>query len=210
MHVIIQGKQISVGPSLTRHAEERLHDINQKYFNRAIDAHVIFSREGHGFIKAHLSTRVGRNMNVQSEAVENDPYLAFDVAAGKLAKQLRRHKRRLRDHRDHGDNDNVVNVRALILSDDSIDQSEDAAADIGTGEEPAIVAEMTTPILTLSVSEAVMHMDLSGQPALLFRNARDQSINMVYRRTDGNIGWVDAGTATQGAASEAVRRQASG
>lgn len=192
MQLTVQGKQMDVGDALRTHVTERLEDINSKYFNHATDATVTFAKEGHGrgLIKASIHIRVGKNIMVIADNTEADPYVAFDTTAEKVAKQLRRYKKKLRDH--HTRNNQVPETDFLRATDYTIaDTASDSKDDIEVGDEPVVVAEMTTDIQTMSVSDAVMRMDLSGQPALLFRNAKHKGLNMVYRRADGNIGWID-------------------
>lgn len=188
MQLTVQGKQIDLGDALRVHVEEKIEDLNEKFFNHATHATVTFSREGHGhgLVRCHISISIGKNINVMADGVEGDPYLAFDTAIAKAASQLRRYKNRLRDTHERMERavEESTMARDLTLGED---------ADEGNEEHPPVIAELTTEIQTLSVSEAVMLMDLAGQPAMLFRNASHNGLNMVYRRKDGNIGWVDAG-----------------
>jgi ribosomal subunit interface protein len=190
MELSVHGKQIDVGDALRIHVTDKLEDLNQKYFNHATFATVTFSREGHGKprTKAHISVQIGKNIMVVADAVETDPYVSFENAAEKIGKQMRRYKRRLRDHHDRmeqepGETNSATDYVLAAASE------QDTAQEV---ENPVVIAEMTTDILTLSVSEAVMRLDLAGQPALLFKNASNGGINMVYRREDGHIGWVDS------------------
>ncbi len=206
MQLTVQGKQIDVGDALRVHATEKIEDLSQKYFNHTTDATVTFSREGHGhgLHKALISIRIGKNIQVLGEAVEGDPYFAFDTAAARVAKQLRRYKRRLRDH--HARTNDTPESEIIKARDYTIATTPQAAheeEEPAHGADPLIVAEMTMNIETLSVSEAVMRMDLAGQTALLFRNASHNELNMVYRREDGNVGWVDP---VQAAAVKNARR----
>lgn len=193
MQLSVQGKQINVGNSLRTHVDEKLNDINSKYFNRAIDATVIFSREGEGFFKANISIRVGKNILILGDAIEADIYMAFDVASAKVAKQLRRYKNRLRNHHhriEQTPEGEIIKARDYTLAMEAFKGSEEEA-EPEAEDNPLIVAEMSSDIETLSVSEAVMRMDLANQSALLFRNASHNGLNLVYRRNDGNVGWVD-------------------
>ena len=187
MNVTVQGKQINVGDALKTHVSEKLEDLNSKFFNRAIDGNVVFSKEGHGFYRAHIVIHIGKDIMVQAHATEDDPYLSFDVASGKIARQMRRYKNRLRDHREAADvADIAANARDTVFAHvDEQDNEQNVTRD------PVVVAEMTTVIPTLAVADAVMRLDLSGNAALLFRNPGHGRLNMVYRRNDGNIGWVD-------------------
>lgn len=189
MNLSVHGKQMDLGDALHTHVETKLGDINSKYFNRAIDATVTFAPEGHGFVKTHISIRVGKDILVMSDSQGGDAYIAFDTAADKVAKQLRRYKRRLRDHHERPSEETAF-TKARDYTIESIDVANDDE-ESAHGSDPAVIAEMDTHIQTLSVSDAVMRLDLSGQNALLFRNAKSGHINMVYRRTDGHIGWVD-------------------
>lgn len=187
MQISIHGKQMDLGDSLRAHISDKLEDIDQKYFNSTIEAVTTLAPEGHAFTKAHVSFRVGKDINVMADAKDTDPYAAFDSAAEKVAKQLRRYKKRLRDHHERLEEDNVIPAQNYILSPEP-EAPADAEPD---QQEPTIVAEVVSNIQTMSVSEAVMRLDLSGENALMFRNGKHDGLNMVYRRTDGNIGWVD-------------------
>ncbi|MCI5059960.1 MAG: ribosome-associated translation inhibitor RaiA [Alphaproteobacteria bacterium] len=189
MQLSIHGKQMDLGDSLKTHISDKLEDINQKYFNRAIEAIVTLSPEGHAFTKSHVSIRVGKDILVQGTAQDTDPYASFDQAADKVAKQLRRYKKRLRDHHERLEKDVALPAQNYVISPDTnMHEHEDQEPD---HKEPVVVAEMATNIQTMSVSEAVMRLDLSEENALMFRNAQHEGLNMVYRRHDGNIGWID-------------------
>lgn len=205
MKLTITGKQIDLGDALRGHVSESLEQVTGKYFNGAIDATVAFSRQSHLF-RADLSVHVSRNILMQSSGEAGDPYVAFDQAADRLAKRLRRHKRRLSDHHRDAPTEPAVPAQAYVLEmtpaelddlagehDETATESPAAALD-GNGAEgdrPVVIAEMTTPIDVLTVSQAVMRLDLGDLPALMFRNRAHGGLNMVYRRPDGNVGWVD-------------------
>lgn len=188
MQLSITGKQMDLGDALRQHITDKIEDINKKYFNRGIELIVTLSPEGHSFVKTHISIRVGKDIMVMSDAQEVDPYVSFDAACEKVAKQLRRYKKRLRDHHERLEETNIIPAQNYVLSpetDANIEKDEPEHAD------PIVVAEMVTNIQTMSVSEAVMRLDLSGENALLFRNPHHDGLNLVYKRHDGNIGWVD-------------------
>jgi ribosomal subunit interface protein len=185
MQLTVQGKQMDLGDALRTHVSEKLEDLNSKYFNRAIDATVTFSPEGQAFTKTHITIRVGKDIMVNSDATETDPYVAFDQAADKVGKQLRRYKRKLRDHHQRLEDapaDHFSSGLDYILSPDQNNEEV---------HEHLVIAEIATNIQTMSPSDAAMRLELSGNPALMFRNAGHKGLNMVYRRPDGNIGWVD-------------------
>ena len=190
MQLSVHGKQMDLGDSLKAHIEGKLEDIDQKYFNRAIEATATLSPEGNAFTKAHVSFRIGKDIFVVADAKDTDPYAAFDSAAEKVAKQLRRYKKRLRDHHERLEEDNVIPAQNYVLSPEP-EAVDDNHNEPETSAQPLVVAEMITNIQTMSVSEAVMRLDLSGENALLFRNPQHDGLNMVHRRSDGNIGWVD-------------------
>lgn len=189
MHLSVKGKQLDVGDALRSHVGDSIENIVTKYFTKPIEANVVFSRDAHLF-RADISVHVGRGIVLQSIGESSEPYPAFDVAAEKIAKRLRRYKRRLKDHhRPDGVSDGVdesIPASQYILE---AEAEEPHLEENGT--QPVIVAEMATRIDTLTVGEAVMRMDLAELPALMFRNRAHGGLNMVYRRTDGHVGWVD-------------------
>jgi ribosomal subunit interface protein len=196
MHLTVTGKQVDVGDALRRHVETALDGLLGKYFGTAIEAHAVFTREAH-LISTDLSLHVGRGMVVNSSAAATDHYVAFDAAAERLAKQLRRYKRRLRDYHGkaraphlEGEAERPEMAQAFVLApiDEDDDAAETATAD---GGGPVVIAEMSTELPQLTVGEAVMRMDLADAPVLLFRNRSHGELNVVYRREDGNIGWID-------------------
>jgi ribosomal subunit interface protein len=192
MELAVHGKQMDVGDSLRGHVKEKIEDLSVKYFNHTTYATVTFSRDGHGHqhTKVHITIKLGKNIMIVADAIEMDPKLAFDSAADKAAKQLRRYKRRLRDHHERVERtpeSEFMKARDYVIATTHQDNEED----VTHGENPAVIADMVTNIETMSVSEAVMRLDLSGQPAFMFCNGSHGGFNMVYRRTDGNIGWVD-------------------
>lgn len=194
MEMTVQGKQIDVGDALREHVTGKMNDIDQKYFNHATDATVTFSREGHGgLFKVNISVHVSKNIMVVTEATENDPYLAFDAASEKAAKRLRRYKRKLRDHHNRIEKTpeaEMVKANYYTLATQGAEeQDNNEAAD--AGDDPTIIAEIKTNIEKMSVSEAVMRMELADLNAMLFRNASNNKLAMVYIRKDGNIGWIE-------------------
>ncbi|MDR3518295.1 MAG: ribosome-associated translation inhibitor RaiA [Azospirillaceae bacterium] len=210
MHLSVKGKQLDVGDALRTYVAEHLGPKVTKYFDNSIEATVTFSRVAHLY-RADISVHVGRNMVLQSVSEATEPYPAFDTALDKLSKRLSRNKRRLRDHRK-AEGTPVESVPAAqyvlaaevdlpsygVASEAPQAEHEDPAED--DSNKPVIIAEMTTSIDTLTVSEAVMRLDLGELPALLFRNRAHGELNLVYRRSDGHVGWVDP-KGSQGAAA---------
>lgn len=185
MQLSVKGKQIDVGDALRSHVEARLKDITGKYFNDSLDAHVTFSREGHSF-RADITVHAGRGITLQANGSANEPYPAFDMAADRVARQLKRYRNKIKDHHHEGKSREAEAMMANAFVLHGAQDSEEEAND-----NPVVVAEMTTPIETMSVSEAVMRLDLGDLPALMFRNRANGGLNMIYRRDDGNVGWVD-------------------
>ena len=184
----ISGKQIDIGEALQTHVRDELGAVVQKYAERPTDAQVVFSKNAHEFVceaVVHLST----GLTAQAKSHATEIYAAFDECANKMEKQLRRYKRRLKDH--HKERPNPVEVLGgasyILASEEGHDDSEPESL------QPMIIAEMETRIPTISVGEAVMQMELAHAPVLMFRNEKTNGVNVVYRREDGNIGWIDPG-----------------
>ena len=186
MRYQITGKQIDIGEALQTHVRTELGSTLDKYAGRPTDATVIFSKSAHEYVCeaiVHLST----GLTTQARGHSTEIYAALDQCVEKMDKQLRRYKRRLKDHhRDRSEPVELSGASSYIL----------ASEDAGTESEPEslqpiIVAEMETQIPSLSVGEAVMQMELAGAPVLVFRKEGKDGLNVVYRREDGNIGWID-------------------
>ncbi len=184
MKVSVTGKGLQVGDALREHVGSALESVVEKYFGNAIDADVVISREGHLF-RTDVSVRVGRGIQLRGHETGDNAYSAFDTAAEHLSKRLRRHKRRLRSRQNTKDAD-LTRARSYVLAEEN-----EADESGGEHDNPTVVAEQTVNIENLSVSEAVMRLDLGQLPLKLFRNARHGGLNVVYRRPDGHIGWID-------------------
>ena len=187
MRYQISGKQIDIGEALQTHVKDSLGAVVGKYAERPTDATVIFSRSGAEFVceaTVHLST----GLTASAKGAAHEIYAAFEKTADKMEKQLRRYKRRLKDHhRERTQPIDVFGAPTYILASSESD-AEDTEPD---SLQPIIVAEMETKIPSLSVGEAVMQMEIAGAPLLVFRNEGHDGVNVVYRREDGNVGWID-------------------
>ena len=186
MRYQITGKHIDIGEALQTHVRDELSVVVGKYAERPTDANVIFSKNAHEYVceaTVHLST----GLTAQAKAHATEIYSAFDSCNEKMEKQLRRYKRRLKDH--HKTRAEPVEVSGassyILAADQAAEESEPDSL------QPIIVAEMETKIPSLSVGEAVMQMELAGAPVLVFRNEGKKGVNVVYRREDGNIGWIE-------------------
>jgi ribosomal subunit interface protein len=188
MQLTINGKQLDVGAALRSYIETQIPAVVGKYFENPTDGHVTMSKQGHE-IRADIAVHVGKGILLQGHAMAGDAYAAFDQAAEHVGKRLRRYKRRLRDHhRERPDNADVLPALQYVLEAEADTENGDAADE---PDQPVIVAELETAIENLTAGEAVMRMDLANLPAMMFRNVAHGGLNMIYRRADGNIGWVD-------------------
>jgi len=191
MQYQISGKQIDIGEALQQHVRTDLGSVVEKYAERPTNANVVFSKSAHEYVceaTVHLST----GLTAQAKAHATEIYAAFDACSEKMEKQLRRYKRRLRDHHRPDRSPLPVEVASSFVLAPTPDE-DDSGEDLpnGADQTPLTVAEGNAQIRTMTVSEAVMQLELGESPALMFRNARHDGLNMVYRRPDGHIGWVD-------------------
>lgn len=184
MEIQVRGKQMDIGDALRQYVDETLRAITNRYFSAATDAHVTLSREPNGF-RADIQVHVGRRAIVQAHGQSKGAYGAFEEALEHAAKRLRRHKDRLKDHKAGARDQEILPAQHYVL------QEVPGNSEESDNDDPIIIAEALTDIESMSVSEAVMRMDLANVPALLFRSARHGGVNLVYRREDGHIGWVD-------------------
>jgi ribosomal subunit interface protein len=182
MQLTVTGKQIDTGTMLRQHVEASLGAILGKYFKTAIEAHVVFSKEAH-LSRAEVAIHIGRGIVVNASASAAETHAAFDAAAERIAKQMRRYKRRLRDHHAQEREAFEVSERARDYPLAPLAEEEE--------EGPALVAEMSADLPNLTVSAAVSRMDLANAPVLPFRNRSHGELNLIYHRLDGNIRWVD-------------------
>ena len=184
MQIQVSGKHMDVGQALTTHVNDHLTDTVGKYFDRPVEAHVTFSKDGHEFVcdsMVHLAT----GMIAKASGRSDEVYAAFDSALHRLEKQLRRYKRRLKDHhKDRIDPIESIGAPTFVIETPKEDEEPEDL-------QPLIVAEMETAVQTLSVGEAVMQMELMGANMLVFRNVQHGGVNVVHAREDGNVGWID-------------------
>lgn len=184
MSLRITGKHMNVGESLSQRIEDRIDGAVEKYFTGGFTGSVTLEKTGNRFI-SDCSIHLDTGVVLQATGKEGDANAAFDASAERIEKRLRRYKRKLKDH--HGNASSRVMDEAAY----AIVQSPDEEEEIPENFNPAIIAESQTNIATQSVAEAVMQLDLTDQPIVVFKNAGNGQTNVVYRRNDGNIGWVD-------------------
>ena len=191
MQLSVTGKQLDVGDALRSHIEQALPASVAKYFENATDSQVTLSRDGKQF-RADITVHAGKRIVIQGHAVAADPYAAFDGATDHVSKRLRRYKRRLRDHhkRSVGHETSERALQYVLAAEPEPPTTTETEAP-AENDKPIIVAEAETELETLSVGEAVMRMDLRELSTMMFRNSAHGGLNTVYRRGDGNIGWID-------------------
>ncbi|MES0870100.1 ribosome hibernation-promoting factor, HPF/YfiA family [Pseudovibrio sp. SCP19] len=186
MTIRISGRNVDIGDATRTHVEDRISDALDKYFPGAYTGHVTIAREGSGFrseCTVHLSTGVVLQVSGDSQ----DPRQSFDKAAERIEKRLRRYNRKLNDHHTNGlpAEWETYGATSYVLTDP--EQEEEVPADYS----PLVVAETEAKVKTLTVGMAVMELDLSEAPVVVFRNAGNGEVNVVFRRHDGNVGWID-------------------
>jgi ribosomal subunit interface protein len=201
MKVQISGRHIDVGDALRTHVADKITAALGKYFENSIDAHVIFAREGGGAFSVDIRVHIGSGIDLEAQGDAHEIYAAFDVAAERIEKRARRYKRRLIEH-------NRSKGGMASLGVEAVQRMERAQAYVISGEaedehgeapvEPLVIAETTTHLPTLSVSEAVMRLELASAPALMFKNGAHGGYNVVFRRADGHIGWIDPANSDRG------------
>lgn len=201
MRYEVSGKQIDVGEALQSHVKQELAVVMEKYSQRPTDATVIFSRSGHEYV-CEATVHLSSGLNASAKAHANEIYAAFDAAGEKMDKQLRRYKRRLKDHHagpkglsPEKQEMAAAEVARMTVFRNLDDADDDSFGDVGKpdGEAPAglVIAETESELRTLTVGQAVLELDMTGYPVVVFKNAAHGGVAVVYRRPDGNIGWVD-------------------
>ena len=190
MDIRISGHQVETGAALQDHASDRMQGMVEKYFNRAISAHVTFGKAAGGAFSCDIVFHVMQGLILKGHAEAHDAHQACDKAAEKIEKQLRRYKRRIQDRHQQADHaareeEAAYTIFAAAAEPESEENEE------GVGDAPAVVAETKVDIPEASVADAVMMLDLRDTGALFFKNAGTGRHNMVYRRRDGSVGWVE-------------------
>ena len=186
----VSGKNIDIGEALRTRINQRIADATAKYFDGGFSGHVTVGKEGFGF-RTECVIHLDSGIVLEADALAADAYASAEQAAERLEKRLRRYKGRLRQHqaraaqRDGG----AADAASYVIAAPEHEDDEEIAE-----WNPVIIAESTTALKSLSVSDAVMELDLTGVPVLVFRHAGHGRVNLVYRRADGHIGWIDPPT----------------
>ena len=185
MQIKITGKNLDIGDALRDHVGERLLQLQQKYFEGTVHGHVTVEKQRTGFhtdCTLHLAT----GLVLQAHGAAADAHPSFDCAAQHLEKQLKRYKQRIKDHhKTRREPVHQLEAASYVIS--ASEDHEPEPADLN----PVVIAESATNVPELTVGEAVMQLDISSVPFVMFRNSGHGALNVVYRRHDGNIGWVD-------------------
>ncbi|WP_068085197.1 ribosome hibernation-promoting factor, HPF/YfiA family [Polycladidibacter stylochi] len=186
MTIQISGRSVDIGDATRSHVENRISEALERYFPGTHTGHVTIAREGSGFrseCTLHLSTGVVLQVSGESQ----DPRHSFDIAAERIEKRLRRYNRKLKAHNAAQQSAKAFEAASYVLADP--EEEEEVPADYN----PVVVAETTSKVKTMTVGMAVMELDLSEAPVVVFRNAGNGGVNVVFRRNDGNVGWIDPG-----------------
>lgn len=193
MEIRVSGHQVDTGAAFRTHVSTRLNAIADKYFSRAVGAHVTLSNAPQSAFNVDIVMHVMSDLILKGSARAPDAHIAFDAAADRIEKQLRRYMRRLKDR--HGPGADRTGERAAAAALDNADyhilQAAPEEAEVEPSDNPVVIAETRVDIPDASVSDAVMMLDLRNTGALMFKNSRTGAHNMVYRREDGTIGWVE-------------------
>lgn len=194
MQIQVTGKNISVGDALRQHVEERLNSDVARYFDGTVRAHVTVEKQKSKF-RSDCTLQLATGIVLQAHGTDGDARVAFDVAADHLEKRLKRYKQRLKRHHHQRKTTAVASVKSFIIQPPAHEHEHEEPGDLN----PVIVAEGLHQVPELTVGEAAMQLDISNVPFVLFRDVKSGSIGLVYRRDDGNIGWIDPGSANTSA-----------
>src|SRR5208282_2849327 len=182
----VSGKNLDVGDALRARVNARIAQAVDKYFDGGYSGHVTIAREGFGF-RTECAIHLDSKVTLHAEGHAADAYASADQAALRVEKRLRRYHRRLKDHHpERLDGRGAVDAASYVIA--APEHESDAELD---GFTPVIIAESTTRLKQMSVCDAVMELDMTGAPVLVFRHAAHGGINVVYRRADGHFGWID-------------------
>lgn len=192
MQVQVTGKHVDVGEALRSRVTDELSTSIAKYFDRGGGADVVVSREGQAF-KVDCAVTLASGQQLTTHGVGGDAHLAFDQALEKMAKRIRRYKNRLKDHHGQAVAKQAESAAYYVIASPDLEEEDEDEADQGPPgfAEPMIIAETERPVRSMTVSMAVMELDLTEAQTIVFRNAAHGGLSVVYRRPDGNIGWID-------------------
>lgn len=197
MTLRISGKNMDIGEAMRTHVRDKIDAAVSKYFPGSVSGHVTIEPEGSGY-RADCTLHLTSGITLQAEASAQEPYASFDQAALRIEKRLRRYKRRLKDHQGGG-NDGEMVAKYILEAPAEVEEEDLGAQAVA----PAVISETVYRLKEMPVASAVMELDLTGAPVIVFRHAGNGRVNIVYRRSDGNIGWIDPSTAAKEPTSQA-------
>lgn len=182
MTLRVSGKNLDIGESLRKHVEDKVQTMVARYYDGTVSGHVVIAREGSGY-RSDCALRLSSGVALHAEGRAHEPYPCFEHAADKIEARLRRYKKRLKGHAGGDVKGNVANYM--------VEEPHEEQEEPVEGFNPVVVAEGTEALKALSVASAVAELDLSGAPVVVFSHAGSGRVNVVYRRPDGAIGWLD-------------------
>lgn len=189
MALRVSGKNMDVGDALRQRLSEKLSDTIAKYFDGGWSGHVTVSREGSGF-RSECMLHLDSGVNLQAHGAAQEANSCADAAIDKIERRLRRYKRRLKDHVTHGTASADTSAQSYVLSPAPELEEEEQDVEFDSWS-PTVVAEQVTRLRALSVADAVVELEITGAPVVVFRHAGHGRVSVVYRRPDGHVGWVD-------------------
>ena len=181
----VSGKNLDVGDALRERINDRIAETVGKYFDGGYSGHATLAKDGFGF-RTECAIHLDSKITLHAEGIAPDAYASADQAAARIEKRLRRYHRRLKDHRAERNDEPSIDAASYIIA-----APEDEGETESGAFTPVIIAELTTALKRLSVSDAVTELDMTGAPVVVFRHAAHGGINIVYRRADGHFGWID-------------------
>ncbi|MCC2098040.1 MAG: ribosome-associated translation inhibitor RaiA [Hyphomicrobiales bacterium] len=185
MTLRVTGKNFDLGEAMRGHIIDRVEAAISKYFDGSVSGHIVVDHEGAGY-RSDCTLHLSSGMTLHSEGRAHEPYASFDSAATRLEKRLRRYNRKLKDHHLRS----AQSANGAMMADYVLEMP-DPEAEMVEDFNPVVVAEKTSALETLPVSDAVVRLDMTGAPVVVFRHATSDRVNIVYRRPDGNVGWID-------------------
>ena len=194
MTLRVSGKNMDIGEVLRGQITMRVDQAVRRYFDGGYGGYAVVEREGTAF-RTHCSLHLDSGVDLQASATSHDPYASADLSSERIEKRLRRYKRRLRDHRPNA----AASAMPMEEASYTVLTSPESEDELPDGFQPMVVAEKKTKLRRLSVGDAVAELDMSGAPVVVFRHATSGRTNVVYRRLDGHIGWVDPASSADGA-----------
>lgn len=190
----VSGKNIDIGEALRERVNNRIKEVVGKYFDGGFSGHVTISKDGYGF-RSDCAIHLDTGVTLHVDGMAGDAYASADQTAQRIEKRLRRYNGRLKQHASRRNNagDGRDEMASYVLAAPDLESEVDVL-----DFQPAVIAESTAALRTYSVSEAVMELDMTGMPVVIFRHGATDRVNIVYRRSDGNIGWIDPAGKAEG------------